>query len=163
MWHHFILLDSIIFWILFLRETIMLSFLSFILQWLIPDTEFTEFTLASSVVLCPSLVTIFIIFPKVSLTHHRSFILLPLTSNSLVISGKEHILFQHNIFVTVSWAFSNHSVFENVYIIELELQIHNMIPISLFLSPFHWNKALYKYLEIVYSLNCIYDFNWSNV
>lgn len=67
-------------------------------------------------------------FSKV-LPFHRTSLLLSMTSYSLVVSVKGHILFQYNL--TLIAGVSSDNYFESKYIIELELQMQNINPIPL--------------------------------
>lgn len=162
LWHHLILLDSID----------ILNTLSFSVKQVMFFLEFHIIMTCSrygicfvSSVLCPTLVTSFITFPKISLPHDRSSIPCSVTSNSLVIFGKEHILFQYNLtFVAAFQTFSNSNYPETVYITELELQIQNRNPISFLFFTFQQNKIFSEFLEKIFALlSCICDFNWFNL
>lgn len=91
-----------------------------------------EFVVAFLVVLCSAPIIHFISFSKV-LPFHRTSLLLSMTSYSLVVSVKGHILFQYNL--TLIAGVSSDNYFESKYIIELELQMQNINPIPLIFSP----------------------------
>jgi len=77
------------------------------------------------------------------LPFHRTSLLLSMTSYSLAVSVKGHILFQYNL--TLIAGISSDNYFESISIIELELQMQNINPIPLFFSPHNNIKPLLNF------------------
>lgn len=114
MWYHLISLDSIHILNTFsFSLNQVMSILRFILQWLVSYAGFPCLFSCS----LPNTYNHFYHFPRGLHILLQSSSQLTVTSNFLVISRKEHILFQHNLTLAVAFQdFSNNNYFESVYI-----------------------------------------------